>query len=366
MMRRTTQFFHYLFGDSRSARFRRPMHRTLSPLLQLPQFLDKRFGFVTAQARNRYTFIKSRFIRQVVSHGAKHVGMTVNVLRDTQAEMFFIFEHKAEYSLPMYLLLFLKRTPVFFFVHDMQQCAARHLRSRIALNICRTFVRFGEFYPVFIALNDADLDEKTRFLSTKTLTIPHPHHLAAQPAPTRPVRTPGTRLRVGIIETTRKEKSIRHLLDILRKTQKSVDFQLVVGAPLRKQQKPSWLNDPHLEILDTTTEAQFSQYLRGLDIFVADFIKAEYYFRPSGAIVDAGMNGCYIVCPDFPVFRAQIDIPVSIGSTFAHSEEIPEVLKKSIEKLQTKTVDFETWRQYHRVENIASQFKTFLQQRVRG
>jgi hypothetical protein len=120
-MRGATKLFHYLFGNSRSARFRRPMHRTLSPLLQLPRFLDRRIGFVTAQARNRYGWIKSRFIRQVVSHGAKHVGMTINILRDTKAEIFFIFEHKADYSLPLYLLLFLKRTPVFFFVHDMQQ-----------------------------------------------------------------------------------------------------------------------------------------------------------------------------------------------------------------------------------------------------
>lgn len=361
-MSRIAKIVHYLFGDGRSVRFRRPMHRTLSPLLQLPQFLDKRMGFITAQARNRYTWIRSRFIRQVVSHGAKHVGMMINVLRDTRSEMFFIFEHKADYSVPLYLLLFLKRKPVFFFVHDMQQCATAKWRSRIALNICRVFVRFGEFYPVFISLDDTNLDKKSRFSTQKAVTIPHPHHLADKPAATRRVRSRGIRLRVGIIETMRKEKSIHGLLDILRKSQGPLNFKLVVGAPLWK--KPPWLDDPDLEVLDTTTESQFSQYLSSLDIFVVDFLKAEYYFRPSGAIIDAGMNGCYIICPDFPVFRAQIDIPVSIGSTFSSSDKIPEVLEIAIRKLQTEAIDFEGWRNYHRVENIASLLKMFLQQRA--
>lgn len=345
-------------------RFRRPMHRTLSPLLQLPQFLDKQVGFVSAQARNRYTWIKSRFIRQVISHGAKHVGMTWNVLRDKKSEMFLIFEHKAEYSVPLYLLFLLRGKPVFFFVHDMQQVATLKLRSKIALQICRAWVRLGPFYPIFISLDDTHLKPDLRFSSKKKLTIPHPHHLADRPSPVRPVCFPGTRLRVGIIETMRKEKAIHGLLEILRKEQESLNFQLVIGVPLWK--RPSWLNDPHLEVLDTSTEAQFSEYLKGLDIFVADYNKSEYHFRPSGVIVDAGMNGCYVLCPDFPVFRAQIGIPVSIGSTFSSLEEIPNILGKTREKLQTETVDFETWRNYHRVENISSQFKLFLQQQAPG
>jgi hypothetical protein len=340
------------------------MHRTLSPLLQLPQFLNQRIGFVSAQARNRYTWIKSRFIRQVISHGAKHIGMTLNVLRDTKSEMFLIFEHKADYSIPLYLLFLLKGKPVFFFVHDMQQVATLKLRSQIALQLCRIWVRLGPFYPIFISLDDIPLKQSLRFSPQKKLTIPHPHHLADRPLPVRDARALGACLRVGIIETMRKEKAIHHLLEMLRKEQRSLNFKLVIGVPLWK--KPPWLNDPDLEVVDTSTEAQFSNYLRSLDIIVADYIKTEYYFRPSGVIVDAGMNGCYVICPDFPVFRAQIKIPVSIGSTFSSLEEIPDGLIKAREKLQTGAIDFETWRNYHRVENIASQFKLFLRQQAQS
>ena len=330
--------------------------------MQLPHVLHKRVGFVTALARNRFNWIKSRLLRQIAYHGAKHVGMTLNVFRDTRSDLFLIFEHKAEYSIPLYFLLLCKGKPVFFFVHDMQQCAISKLRSRIALNICRAFVRVGKFYPIFISLNDAQLEKSFRFAPEKTLTIPHPHHLANGPAPVRVRRAPGQRLRVGIIETTRKEKSVQNLLQILEKAQARLDFELVIGVPLLKC--PAWCKQTPWEIFDTTTEAQYSGYFRSLDIFVVDFLRSDYWFRPSGAVVDAGMNGCYVICPDFPVFRAQIEIPVSIGSTFSNLEEIPRVLEKAIDRLKTETVDFETWRRYHRTENIALQFKTFFDEKI--
>jgi glycosyltransferase involved in cell wall biosynthesis len=361
MKRKVAKWTRAVWGDKRSARFRQPMHRTLSPLLDLPQLLGHRIGFISAQARNRFKWIPFRFIRQVVSALYKHLGMALNVWRDRDAELFFVFEHKADYSLPLYLTFLLKRRPVFFFVHDMQQVATITLRCRLALKLCRAWVQLGEFYPVYISLDDSKLGPARRFASGKKLTIPHPHHLADHPPPPRPFRQPGERIRVGIIGTVRKEKPIRQLLETLQRAQKRLNFQLVVGTPLAT--KPAWLDETGVEILDTTTEAQYAACLSSLDVFVVDFLRAEYYFRPSGAVVDAAIHGCYVICPDFPVFRAQINEPVSVGATFQSLDEIPGLIANAMKQLDQMPVNSAAWRQYRRVENIAAQIRDFLETR---
>jgi glycosyltransferase involved in cell wall biosynthesis len=361
-MKQTVKWSHRLFGTRRSTRFRRPKHRTLTPLLRLPELLNRRIGFVTVTGRNRYTWIPSRFFSWVISEQMKHFGMALNVWRDNDAELFLMSEHKADYSLLLYLTFFLKRKPVFFFVHDMQQTATLTTRCRLALNLCRLWVRCGEFYPIFISLDDSILDPDSRFSPEKELTIPHPHHLAECPPPPRKPRVPGARFRVGIIGGIRKEKPIKRLLDILQEAQKKLGFDLVVGTSFSS--KPDWLDELGLEIADTSTEAQYSECLSSLDIFVVDFLKSEYYFRPSGAVVDAGMNGCYVICPDFPVFREQISQPVSIGATFQNLDELPALLEKAMAELEVHPVETETWRAYHKVERIAELFRAFLEQRA--
>jgi hypothetical protein len=288
--------------------------------------------------------------------------MALNAWRDRREDLYFVFEHKADYSLPLYFVLLLSRRPVFFFVHDMQQVATITLRCRLALNLCRWWVRSGEFYPLFISLSDVDLPANQRFDPDKTLTIPHPHPLAENPPAARPARAPGRRFRVGIIGSARKEKPIGRLIEALARARATLDFDLVVGTPLAT--RPDWLDTTGAEIMDTTTEAHYFACLSSLDIFVVDFVREEYYFRPSGAIVDAGMNGCFVLCPDFPVFREQIGQPVPIGATFSALDEIPAVLSRVMQQLDAAPIDSAAWRRHHRVENIAGMMREFLDRRA--
>jgi hypothetical protein len=288
--------------------------------------------------------------------------MALHAWRERKTDLYFIFEHKADYSLPLYAVLLLSRRPVFFFVHDMQQVATITLRCRLALSLCRWWVRTGEFYPLFISLSDVGLPLGQRFDPDKALTIPHPHPLAENPPAARPARMPGQRFRLGIIGTARKEKPIGRLIEVLARARATLDFDLVVGTPLAT--KPDWLDTVGAEIMDTTTEAQYSACLSSLDIFVVDFLREEYYFRPSGAIVDAGMNGCFVLCPDFPVFRQQIEQPVPIGTTFGAIDEIPAVLRRVMQQLDAAPIDSDRWRRHHRVENIAGMMRAFLDGRA--
>ena len=338
------------------------MHRTLSPLLGLTQLLGQRIAFVSTHARNRFGWIPFRFPRQVISQQGKHFGMAINAWRDRKKDLYLLFEHKADYSWPLYFVLFLSRRPVFFFVHDMQQVATITVRCKLALNLCRWWVRTGEFYPLFISLSDLGLPDSYRFDPDKSLTIPHPHHLAENPPAPRPLRKPGQRFRVGIIGTARKEKPIQKLIEVLARARTELDFDLVVGTP--RALKPAWLDTIGVEVMDTTTEAQYSACLSSLDIFVVDFVQEEYYFRPSGAVMDAGMNGCFVLCPDFPVFREQIAQPVPIGTTFRSIDEIPAVLRRVMPQLEAAPIDSAAWRRHHRVENIARMMQAFLDRRA--
>jgi hypothetical protein len=118
------------------------------------------------------------------------------------------------------------------------------------------------------------------------------------------------------------------------------------------------------EIMDTTTDAQYGACLSSLDIIVMDFTKEHYYFRPSGAVIDAAMNRCFVLCPDFPVLRAQIGQPVPVGATFRVLEESLIVLARVMQELERAPVDMETWRLHHGVGNIAAAMRAFLRQRA--
>ena len=80
-------------------------------------------------------------------------------------------------------------------------------------------------------------------------------------------------------------------------------------------------------------------------------------------MVDAAIHGCYVICPDFPVFRAQINEPVSVGATFQSLDEIPGLIANAMKQLDQMPVNSAAWRQYRRVENIAAQIRDFLETR---
>jgi hypothetical protein len=331
-------------------------------MLQLPQLLGLRIGFVSQRARNRFWWIPFRSVRQFVFVRATHLGMAINAARDRQAELFLIFEHEAGHSLLLYLVLLFKRRPVFFFVHGMQQAATRSVHDRIALDVCRWWVGRGKFHPLFVSLDDGALPSNRRFEADKALVIPHPHPLADGPQPYHLPRAPHERFRVGMIGWPRQDKPIRRLADVLRRARMKLDFDLVIGTPLAT--KPAWMDGIGAEIMDTTTDAQYGACLSSLDIIVMDFTKEHYYFRPSGAIVDAAMNRCFVLCPDFPVLRAQISQPVPVGATFRVLEEALIVLARVMQELERAPVDTETWRLHHGVGTIAATMRVFLNQRA--
>ena len=131
--------------------------------------------------------------------------------------------------------------------------------------------------------------------------------------------------------------------------------EILFGTPF--WQKKEWVDTLDVDVRDTSTTEQYEALLQELDIFVCGFDKSDYYFRPSGVIGDALMNGCYVVCPDFPVFRAQIETPVRVGRAYACFEDLDDVIRLACDDIASGVATrFAQWREYRKVRNFADRF----------
>jgi hypothetical protein len=294
-------------------------------------------------------------VRQFCHLQTGHLRMAWAVLRAQRPDIFFLFTINTIYLLPIYFALLLRGRPAFFLAHGSQQTASRSSLHAAALQICRFAVRVAELYPVHLELGDAGMPAGARFPAEKSLCIPHPHPLSDKPLPEKKRDGP---LRVGVVGILRGDKPIDEIFRLLAGMQEELGIRLVLGTPL--WQKPAWAGTLPIEIVDTTTEAQYFACLSGLDVLLVDFRRADYYFRPSGVIIDAAMCGCAIVCPDFPVLVAEITNPVTIGRTCSDLKEIPGLLR---EIKSASPPDFIAWREPRRMENVAPLFRRFLETR---
>ena len=299
-----------------------------------------------------------RIVRQFAYQQIHHLEIAARIWREKDAELFFLFEHKPIYSWPIYLALLLKRCGCFFIVHGIQQKAGSSPVHWLGFAICRLWTRLGEFYAIHLELGDEALPASRRFDPAKTLVIPHPHPLA-ETARTAPVRTGP--VRVGIVGMLRRDKPIAKLLELLLPGARRGDYQLVVGTPF--WQKESWLNSLPVVLRDTATDAAYSACLDEIDLLVADFLREDYEFRPSGVVIDAAMHDCAVLAPNYPVIREEIEQPVAVGAAFNDIGEVADLVTRHAPHLREDGPDFAAWRAHRSMAVIGPLFAEFLQKR---
>jgi hypothetical protein len=340
------------------------VHASLAPLLRLPDFLHRRITFISERTPNRerwYRWLPHRLLRQFAFQQGHHLELAGTVWRAREAEIFFLFEHKAMYAWPLYLALLLKRRPCFFIVHGLQQLAVRSPLHRLGLALCRAWVRAGEFYPIHLELGDAALPPGRRFDPAKSLVIPHPHPRAEIALP--PPQRTGP-LRVGVVGMLRRDKPVARLLELLLEGARVGEYELIVGTPF--WQKESWLDALPVTLRDTHDDAAYDACLAEIDLLVADFRREDYEFRPSGVVIDAAMAGCFVLAPDYPVIRVEIERPVPIGAVYASVEEVPSLVRRHLAAARSSPPDFARWRAHRRMEVIAPILAEFLRSREIG
>jgi hypothetical protein len=336
-------------------------HGSLAPLLELSERTGYRFGFIgdpRPRSRNWYDRIPIAPLRQFLHLQTIHCRMAQAILRAPQPDVFFLFTINLIYSLPIYVSLLLRGRPAFFLVHGSQQTAERSALHRAAFALCQFAVRCAELYPVHLELDDDLLPAGARFEPEKSLCVPHPHPLAEKPLP--PAQREGP-LRVGIVGLLRGDKPVDEIFRLLAGMQEELGIRLVLGTP--RWQRPEWVDALPVEVIDTWRDADYFACLAGLDVLIVDFRRADYWFRPSGVIIDAAMSGCAALCPDFPVMAAEITNPVRVGHAFDELREVPELLREMRTTLRATPPDFAAWREPRRMEKIAPLFTAFLEKR---
>lgn len=346
-----------------------PVHTTLTPLLDLPALTGIRISFISERTPDRaylYHWFPSSHARQFLYQFIKSCDMALEVLKAQSPQLYLIFEHKSHYAFPMYVALLIRRKPVLFFVHGLQQTCYRGAWYMFGLKILRLLVSYSSFFPIHLEKSDRHLPSGIRFRSDKALVMPFPHPLANSNLSISPNKWNRSKFRIGVVGMLRQDKPTRKLLEALigLKKKQNHSFELVFGTPF--WQKPDWVDALDIdEILDTGTPSSYIETLKSINIAIHDFRREDYLFRPSGVINDSGMCGCYILCPRFPVFEAQITTPIAIGKTFQSYEEIPDLLSSVIKGLRQGIPDFEQWRSYRGIDRLSISFRGFLERVVR-
>lgn len=146
---------------------------------------------------------------------------------------------------------------------------------------------------------------------------------------------------VGIIGRRFQGKSLDSALDLLRAAVEewNPDATILVGRPgdLSSDTLPQ-----EVVAVDTRSEAGYRQAMARCSVVFLDYDREHYEYRPSATILDAIAANAAVVCPDFPVFNAQVNRPIKVGVTFRTAEEIPQALCLA-DELSTQQWRFNRW-----------------------
>lgn len=327
----------------------KPAHRTFEVFINLEKVMGRSLTFISEKTPFRYRYycwLPSRGLRQVAYQLFKACDMAGAVFRAPRSAAILIFEHKPQYSLPLYVACLLRNQPVFFFVHGIQQLGHRSPAHLAGLRLLQWFVQHFRFWPLHLELGDCVLPPRDRF--ARSIQVAHP-----LPRQSFVIRTPfaGRKFRIGVVGMLRSDKPTLPLIGRLEALlQGREDLELVVGTPF--WQRSSDLVERNFTLVDTTTPEQYNALLDSLDIVVTSFDRASFYFRPSGVINDAAAAGCYVLAPDFPVFRAQLSIPCRVGRTYADDTRLGDALAGALTELREGSMDFDMWRKHRSSEKL--------------
>lgn len=281
-----------------------PVHTTFSFLLNLEKLIGKKIIYVSelTPKRNKwYSWIPVKLLRQICYQSLTSLDMINTILKGKNAKAIFIFEHKPQYSLFLYLVCIIKNIPIFFIVHGIQQCQERTIFHYISFKFLRICVKNFKFWPIHLEVSDKNVPGLKKFY--RSIVIPHP--LSEVLFCPKLNNDKNYDIKIGIVGMLRNDKPILPLIRFMAefiKLNNNVVF--IMGTPLW-QTFPKEIRNYNINIIDTTEREQYFNFLQSLDIVITDFDRESFYFRPSGIINDAVSAGCFVIAPDYYIFRTQ-------------------------------------------------------------
>jgi glycosyltransferase involved in cell wall biosynthesis len=158
------------------------------------------------------------------------------------------------------------------------------------------------------------------------LVLPHVIREAAGCAPA----ARGSRPCIGVVGVPRPEKNTADVFTrlVLLRDSGALDAELLLGCtdPLLLR---LWA-DRVDQVVDTRGRSDYEEALRRSDVLVFAYSEPRYWLRSSAVVTDAVAHGCAVVCPDFPVLRAQVTSPRCVGALFQSPEELAPAIERAL------------------------------------
>jgi hypothetical protein len=319
-----------------------PVHSNFGILLDIEKVLNKNIVYISDLTPDRskwFKWVPSRLFRLVCYQSCTSLDMTRVLLKSRRAEAIFIFEHKPQYSLLLYLTCIFKNVPVFFIVHGIQQAQKKSIFHCCGGELLRLLVHRFKFWPIHIELSDRGVPGIRQF--SRSIVMPHP--LARESVFTSEKKKKRVVTSIGIVGMLRSDKPVMPIIKIaLEYVKRHENVTLYVGTPFW-QELPEELKRKEINLVDTTSKEQYFSFLKSLDVVIADFEFDSFFFRPSGIINDAISCKCFVIAPAYPVFEAQLNNPTKVGVTFKTLECLEQSIDKALDYIRTHNIDYDAW-----------------------
>jgi len=330
----------------------RSVHENFDILLDLPIYLNKKILFVseiTPDRKKLYDWVPLKAVKQLFYQGIKAIDMALQVLKTKEPfDIIIVFEHKPWYSIMLYIVCAISRKPTFFIVHGFQQTYKLSKLRTLGFKLLLFFEKRFQFYPIHLEKTDLDYNDCLKFKKSGIFILtPLPKNLSTIAT----ISSKKSIIKIGIVGIIRPDKPIMPIINILENyTNETVAVESFIGTPF--WQIPAELNSVGLQLIDTTTSEQYNSFIQSLDIVINYYDKDHFYYRSSGVLNDAVSGGCFVIVPDYPLFKEQISNPIKVGETYTNIQDIKNAIDKSIQYLNNNNVEFEKWRKIRTKEII--------------
>lgn len=344
----------------------RLFHPGLRELLKINQYLTHhQIAFLTIETKLPKLF--SKWTQSLPSKGLglhlrreyRHLMMGLDALKQKEMDTIYCLEIYNQHLFFLLPLLALSNKTIFFGLHGNQVLAQEHFIKAWGLSLLRNYLRlFPASKVVCLELDDSFIAEKFRLPLESQIIIPHP--IVSEYTPRLQV---GERLsnhrkvKIGIVGIIRQDKPMGKILEIIKNyVQKHDGCEIVIGTPRSKANQ--FQHDKQIKLLDTTKDQDYVRALQTIDILVTNYDRERYLYRASGVISDAGACGCYIIAPDFPLIKNQINHPLPIGLTYSKLDQIETLLDQAINYVKENGQDNHwLWRKGREAKAIAKIFE---------
>ena len=265
-----------------------------------------------------------------------HVSLARYAAKMSPSDIVVIFEFFLGSALLAYPILLSRRKPSLIFLTWDQQFATRSLLRYGCLLAFRLYLAVARSLAVQAEISDICLPARFRLPANKTVVLPLPSQSRLSP-PLRPGQrySSGHPIKIGVVGMPRRDKLLFDCA-FLERVRSAVavipNALLIIGCP--RELLPPGFSLPagcQCEFTDTTENSAYYALMSDLHILVTTHDKGWFYYRPSGVLMDAINCGAWVVCPDYPVFRHQVEWPRQVGVTYQSMEMIPVSIKRAAE-----------------------------------